>query len=254
MKDTEHIAYYNRLRSDLSCSGKCSTLAALLLETGVAFDDEVSSDFDSKTLRSALFPVGDDELVQSESLGSSSVRDVVLKNGKRMPVFSDRGKRAAKKRRSDDSDSDSGDEEHRCKPLSAAANIGSIFGDARSIKKCLIFVQHKKAMDIVESTVLKRCFSSVRYARIDGSTPLLQRTAIIDEFSQSAENGRQSLRLLVMTTRSCGLGLNLSAADTVLFLEHDWNPFVDLQAMDRAHRLGQTKPVTVYRIIGIDAL
>ena len=52
-----------------------------------------------------------------------------------------------------------------------------------------------------------------------------------------------------MTTRSCGLGLNLAAADTVIFLEHDWNPFSDLQAMDRAHRIGQKNPVTVYRIL-----
>jgi TATA-binding protein-associated factor len=52
-----------------------------------------------------------------------------------------------------------------------------------------------------------------------------------------------------MTTRACGLGLNLTAADTVIFVEHDWNPFVDLQAMDRAHRIGQTRPVTVYRLL-----
>jgi SNF2 family DNA or RNA helicase len=58
------------------------------------------------------------------------------------------------------------------------------------------------------------------------------------------------IRLLLMTTRSCGLGLNLTAADTVIFVEHDWNPFADLQAMDRVHRLGQTQPVTVYRLLG----
>ena len=52
-----------------------------------------------------------------------------------------------------------------------------------------------------------------------------------------------------MTTRSSNLGLNLTAADIVIFIEHDWNPFMDLQAMDRVHRLGQTKPVTIYRLL-----
>lgn len=63
--------------------------------------------------------------------------------------------------------------------------------------------------------------------------------------------GDQSdLRLLLATTRSCGLGLNLSGADTVIFIENDWNPFNDLQAMDRVHRIGQMHPVVVYRLIG----
>jgi SNF2 family DNA or RNA helicase len=53
-----------------------------------------------------------------------------------------------------------------------------------------------------------------------------------------------------LTTGSCGLGLNLSAADTVIFVENDWNPFVDMQAMDRVHRIGQQNPVTIYRLLG----
>jgi Helicase conserved C-terminal domain len=61
-------------------------------------------------------------------------------------------------------------------------------------------------------------------------------------------------RILIMTTRACGLGLNLSAADTVIFVEPDWNPFVDLQAMDRVHRIGQTKPVTVYRLVADETI
>ena len=53
----------------------------------------------------------------------------------------------------------------------------------------------------------------------------------------------------MLSTRAGGLGINLTAADTVIFYDHDWNPSNDAQAMDRAHRLGQTRQVTVYRLI-----
>ena len=52
-----------------------------------------------------------------------------------------------------------------------------------------------------------------------------------------------------MTTSVGGLGLNLTGADTVLFMEHDWNPMKDLQAIDRAHRLGREKPTFIYRLV-----
>jgi ERCC4-related helicase len=55
--------------------------------------------------------------------------------------------------------------------------------------------------------------------------------------------------VLLLTTHVGGLGLNLTSADTVVFLEHDWNPMKDLQAMDRAHRIGQTRTVNVYRLL-----
>lgn len=54
---------------------------------------------------------------------------------------------------------------------------------------------------------------------------------------------------MLLTTSVGGLGLNLTTADTVIFFEHDWNPFNDLQAMDRAHRIGQKKVVNVFRLI-----
>jgi hypothetical protein len=55
--------------------------------------------------------------------------------------------------------------------------------------------------------------------------------------------------VFLLSTRAGGLGINLTAADTVIFYDHDWNPSNDAQAMDRAHRLGQTRQVTVYRLI-----
>lgn len=61
-------------------------------------------------------------------------------------------------------------------------------------------------------------------------------------------------QVLLLTTHVGGLGLNLTSADTVVFLEHDWNPMKDLQAMDRAHRIGQTRTVNVYRLLMADTL
>lgn len=61
-------------------------------------------------------------------------------------------------------------------------------------------------------------------------------------------------QVLLLTTHVGGLGLNLTSADTVVFLEHDWNPMKDLQAMDRAHRIGQTRTVNVYRLLMQDTL
>ena len=59
---------------------------------------------------------------------------------------------------------------------------------------------------------------------------------------------------MIMTTAVGGLGLNLTGADTVIFMEHDWNPMKDLQAIDRAHRIGQKRVVNVYRLILMDSL
>ncbi len=60
---------------------------------------------------------------------------------------------------------------------------------------------------------------------------------------------RDDIFIFILSTRAGGLGINLTAADTVIFYDHDWNPSNDAQAMDRAHRLGQTRQVTVYRLI-----
>ena len=60
--------------------------------------------------------------------------------------------------------------------------------------------------------------------------------------------------MLLLTTKVGGLGLTLTGADVVIFMEHDWNPMVDLQAMDRAHRIGQTRVVNVYRLIVKDTI
>ncbi|XP_062852263.1 TATA-binding protein-associated factor 172 [Trichomycterus rosablanca] len=110
--------------------------------------------------------------------------------------------------------------------------------------RVLIFCQLKSMLDMVEHDLLKPQLPSVTYLRLDGSVPAGHRHSIVSRF-----NNDPSIDVLLLTTHVGGLGLNLTGADTVVFVEHDWNPMRDLQAMDRAHRIGQKRVVNVYRLI-----
>ena len=110
--------------------------------------------------------------------------------------------------------------------------------------RALIFCQQREMLDIVEREVLKKMLPSVQHLRLDGSVAAENRQKIVNKF-----NGDPSFDVLLLTTSIGGLGLSLTGADTVIFVEHDWNPSKDLQAMDRAHRIGQKKKVSVYRLI-----
>lgn len=99
-------------------------------------------------------------------------------------------------------------------------------------------------LDIIEFDLFKKIMPEVTYLRLDGSIPPGQRHSVVTRF-----NNDPSIDVLLLTTQVGGLGLNLTGADTVIFVEHDWNPMKDLQAMDRAHRIGQRKVVNVYRLI-----
>lgn len=110
--------------------------------------------------------------------------------------------------------------------------------------RVLVFAQYKAFLDIVERDLFQRCMPSVTYMRLDGNVPPSQRAVIVDKF-----NSDPTVDVLLLTTQVGGLGLTLTGADVVIFLEHDWNPSKDLQAMDRAHRIGQTRVVNVYRVI-----
>ena len=110
--------------------------------------------------------------------------------------------------------------------------------------RALIFCQMKEMLDMVQNTVLKKLLPSVSYLRLDGSVEANKRQDIVNRFNKDP-----SYDCLLLTTSVGGLGLNLTGADTVIFVEHDWNPQRDLQAMDRAHRIGQKKVVNVYRLI-----
>ncbi|PVU94272.1 hypothetical protein BB561_002692 [Smittium simulii] len=110
--------------------------------------------------------------------------------------------------------------------------------------RALIFCQHREMLDCIIRDLFKRSMPSVSYLRLDGTIDARHRQSIVSKF-----NSDPSIDVLLLTTHVGGLGLNLTGADTVIFVEHDWNPMMDLQAMDRAHRLGQTKVVNVYRLI-----
>ncbi|XP_060183897.1 chromatin-remodeling ATPase INO80 isoform X1 [Lycium barbarum] len=107
--------------------------------------------------------------------------------------------------------------------------------------RVLIFAQMTKMLDILEDYMHYR---KHRYLRLDGSSTIMDRRDMVKDFQH-----RSDIFVFMLSTRAGGLGINLTAADTVIFYESDWNPTLDLQAMDRAHRLGQTKDVTVYRLI-----
>eukprot|EP00178_Gracilaria_changii_P024636 TRINITY_DN743_c0_g3_i1.p1 TRINITY_DN743_c0_g3~~TRINITY_DN743_c0_g3_i1.p1 ORF type:complete len:1880 (+),score=256.54 TRINITY_DN743_c0_g3_i1:2357-7996(+) len=110
--------------------------------------------------------------------------------------------------------------------------------------RVLIFAQLKQMLDIVEKDLFAVHMPYVTYMRLDGSVEASKRQGIVTRF-----NADPTIDCLLLTTHVGGLGLNLTGADTVIFLEHDWNPTKDLQAMDRAHRMGQKRTVNVYRLI-----
>lgn len=110
--------------------------------------------------------------------------------------------------------------------------------------RVLIFAQLKLMLDLVENDLFKVHMPDVTYLRLDGSVEASKRQNIVTRF-----NADPTIDCLLLTTHVGGLGLNLTGADTVIFLEHDWNPTKDLQAMDRAHRMGQKRTVNVYRLI-----
>lgn len=107
--------------------------------------------------------------------------------------------------------------------------------------KILIFSQFKTQLDILQdwATQLRDWYC----CRIDGAISQTDRHEQIKAFNTSPKH-----KIFLLSTRAGGQGINLVAADTVILFDSDWNPQQDLQAQDRAHRIGQTKPVIVYRL------
>lgn len=107
--------------------------------------------------------------------------------------------------------------------------------------RVLLYFQMTKMIDLMEEYLVYRQY---KYLRLDGSSKISDRRDMVSDWQT-----RPELFVFLLSTRAGGLGINLTAADTVIFYDSDWNPTIDSQAMDRAHRLGQTKQVTVYRLI-----
>ena len=114
--------------------------------------------------------------------------------------------------------------------------------------RVLIFCQLKAMLNRV-AAMLDNFMPSISYVRMEGSTEHSKRHDLVLKF-----NSDPSIDMMLLTTNVGGLGLNLTGADTVIFVEHDWNPMKDLQAMDRAHRLGQKRTVNVFRLITKNSL
>ncbi|KAF3320508.1 ATP-dependent DNA helicase DDM1 [Carex littledalei] len=126
-------------------------------------------------------------------------------------------------------------QKHKAQPLLLNNKLNS------NHPSVLIFSQWTKVLDILDYYLAEK---NLEVCRIDGSVKLAERKRQIDLFNDMNSN----LNIFLLSTRAGGLGINLTAADTCILYDSDWNPQCDLQAMDRCHRIGQTKPVHVYRL------
>lgn len=105
----------------------------------------------------------------------------------------------------------------------------------------LIFTQMTRMLDVLEAFLN---YHGHIYLRLDGTTKVEQRQLLMERF-----NGDKRMFVFILSTRSGGVGINLTGADTVIFYDSDWNPTMDAQAQDRCHRIGQTRDVHIYRLV-----
>jgi len=107
--------------------------------------------------------------------------------------------------------------------------------------RALIFTQMTKMLDVLEAFLN---YHGYVYMRLDGSTKVEVRQCLMERF-----NNDKKYFIFILSTRSGGVGINLTGADTVIFYDSDWNPTMDAQAQDRCHRIGQTRDVHIYRLV-----
>ena len=107
--------------------------------------------------------------------------------------------------------------------------------------RVLLYSGMKRMLDVLENLLRLRY---MKFVRLDGSVNVAERSQLVSAFQEDT-----SIFAFLLTTRAGGVGINLTAADTVIFYDSDWNPTIDAQAMDRAHRIGQQRPVSVYRFV-----
>lgn len=111
--------------------------------------------------------------------------------------------------------------------------------------KTLLFTQSRQMLDILERflSVIEDALLGIKYLRMDGTTPISKRQTLVDQFN----NGDYDVFLL--TTRVGGLGVNLTGANRIIIFDPDWNPSTDMQARERAWRIGQKREVSIYRLM-----
>lgn len=107
--------------------------------------------------------------------------------------------------------------------------------------RALVFTQMTKVLDVLEQFLN---IHGHRYLRLDGGTKIEQRQILTERF-----NNDERISVFILSTRSGGLGINLTGADSVIFYDSDWNPAMDKQCQDRSHRIGQTRDVHIYRLV-----
>lgn len=107
--------------------------------------------------------------------------------------------------------------------------------------KVLMFSQFKTTLNILQNYA--RDLRGWKVCRIDGGVSQVERRDQIKKFNEDPK-----YKLFLLSTRAGGQGINLASADTVILFDSDWNPQQDLQAQDRAHRIGQTRPVVIFRL------
>ncbi|XP_073491366.1 uncharacterized protein [Aquarana catesbeiana] len=107
--------------------------------------------------------------------------------------------------------------------------------------RVLLFTQMTRMLDVLEQFLN---YHGHIYLRLDGSTRVEQRQVLMERFNMD-----KRIFCFILSTRSGGVGVNLTGADTVIFYDSDWNPTMDAQAQDRCHRIGQTRDVHIYRLV-----
>lgn len=115
----------------------------------------------------------------------------------------------------------------------------------RENHRVLLFSQWTRLLDLL-GLLCEHLGLSAK--RLDGSTEVNDRQRLVNDFN--AGDGD----IFLLSTRAGGLGINLVGADTVVVFDSDWNPEIDRQAEDRSHRMGQTKPVTIYRMVALNTV
>jgi len=128
----------------------------------------------------------------------------------------------------------------------------------RDKHQVLIFSQMTSLLNVIEDYLLYRQW---KYCRIDGSTNIDERQRQMDVFNSEKTNnggrrndGDDRHFVFLLSTRAGGVGINLATADTCIIFDSDWNPHQDSQAMDRCHRIGQDRPVAVYRLLTVNSV